>query len=77
MKYTKISDPKILAENYQQGLRVWNKDMSVDPAAIRVVLDESPDPKAKSADPKRFYDNSLIEAVNREYTSKLFPGEVK
>jgi taurine transport system substrate-binding protein len=23
-KYTKISDPKILAENYQQGLRVWN-----------------------------------------------------
>ena len=76
-KYTKISDPKILAENYQQGLRVWNKDMSVDPTAIRVVLDESPDPKAKSADPKRFYDNSLIEAVNREYASKLFPGEVK
>ena len=76
-KYTKISDPKILAENYQQGLRVWNKDMTVDPAAIRVVLEESPDPKAKSADPKRFYDNSLIEAVNREYASKLFPREVK
>ena len=39
-KYTKISDPKILNENYQQGLRVWNKDMTVDPAAIRVVLDD-------------------------------------
>jgi taurine transport system substrate-binding protein len=77
MKYTKISDAKILAENYQQGLRVWNKDMSVDPAAIRVVLDESPDPKAKTADPKRFYDNSLIEAVNRDYASKLFPGDVR
>ena len=76
-KYTKISDPKILNENYQQGLRVWNKDMSVDPAAIRVVLDDSSDPKAKSADPKRFYDNALIEAVNREYTLKLFPGEVR
>jgi len=76
-KYTKISEPKILAENYRQGLRVWNKDMSVDPAAIRVVLDESPDPKAKTADPKRFYDNSLIEAVNRDYTSKLFPGDVR
>jgi len=76
-KYTKISDPKILAENYQQGLRVWNKDMTVDPAAIRVVLDDSSDLKAKSADPKRFYDNSLIEAVNREYASKLFPGEVR
>ena len=76
-KYTKISDPKILNENYQQGLRVWNKDMTVDPAAIRVVLDDSSDSKAKSADPKRFYDNSLIEAVNREYASKLFPGEVR
>jgi len=76
-KYTKITDPKILNENYQQGLRVWNRDMTVDPAAIRVVLDDSSDAKAKSADPKRFYDNSLIQAVNREYASKLFPGEVK
>jgi ABC-type nitrate/sulfonate/bicarbonate transport system substrate-binding protein len=76
-KYTKISDPKILSENYQQGLRVWNKDMTVDPAAIRVVLDDSSDAKAKSADPKRFYDNAIIQTVNRDYASKLFPGEVK
>ena len=76
-KYTKISEPKVLGENYQQGLRVWNKDMTVDPAAIRVVLDDSSDPRAKSADPKRFYDNSLIQVVNREYASKLFSGEVK
>jgi len=76
-KYTKISDSKILNENYQQGLKVWNKDMTVDPAAIRVVLDDSSDPKAKSADPKKFYDNSLIEAVNREYAARLFPGEVR
>jgi taurine transport system substrate-binding protein len=76
-KYTKISDPKILAENYQQGLRVWNRDMTVDPVAIRVVLDDSSDAKAKNADPKRFYDNSLIQAVNRDYAAKLFPGEIK
>lgn len=76
-KYSKISDAKILNENYQQGLRVWNKDMTVDPAAIRVVLEDSSDSKAKSADPKRFYNNSLIEAVNREYAAKLFPGEIK
>ena len=76
-KYSKITDAKLLAENYRQGLRVWNKDMSVDPAAIRVVLEDSPDGKGKGADPKRFYDNSLIQAVNRDYASKLFPGEVK
>lgn len=76
MKYTKIREAKVLTENYQQGMRVWNRDMLVNPAAIRVVLDESPDPKAKTSDPKRFYDNSLIEAVNREYAAKLFPGEI-
>jgi hypothetical protein len=51
--------------------------MTVDPVAIRIVLDDSSDPKAKSADPKRFYDNSLIEAVNREHAAKLFPGELR
>jgi ABC-type nitrate/sulfonate/bicarbonate transport system substrate-binding protein len=76
-KYTKINDPKILHENYQHGLLVWNRDMTVDPAAIRVVLDDSSDPKAKSSDAKRFYDNSLIQQVNREHAAKLFPGEVK
>ena len=76
-KYTKINDVRILSQNYQQGLRVWNRDMTVDPEAIRVVLEQSPDPKAKTADPNRFFDNSLIEAVNREYAFKLFPGEVR
>jgi ABC-type nitrate/sulfonate/bicarbonate transport system substrate-binding protein len=76
-KYTKISDPKMLNDNYQQGLRVWNKNMTVDPAAIHVVLEASSDPRAKSADPQRFYDNALIESVNREYASKLFPAEVR
>lgn len=76
-KYINISDPKILAENYQQGVRVWNKNMTVDPTAIRIVLDDSSDPRAKNGDPKRFYNNSVIEAVNREYASKLFPGEVQ
>ena len=76
-KYSKIIDPKILSANYQQGLRVWNKDMTVDIAAIRVVLEDSSDSRAKTADPNRFFDNSLIQTVNRDYASKLFPGEVK
>ena len=74
---TKISDAKILEESYQQGVKVWNKNMTVDPEAIRVVLEESVHPKAKEADSRRFYDNSLIREVNRDYASKLFPGEVK
>jgi len=76
-KYSKVTDAKILADNYQQGLRVWNKDLTVDPAAIRVVLEDAPDGKGKGADPKRFYDNSFIQAVNRDFGAKLFPGEIK
>lgn len=76
-QYTKISDPKILDEGYQEGLKVWNKDMTVEPEAIRVVLENSTNPKAAEMDPKRFFDNSLIREVNRDYASKLFPGEGK
>lgn len=76
-QYTKISDAKILEEGYQEGLKVWNKDMTVDPEAIRTVLEQSTVPKASDLDPKRFYDNSLIREVNRDYASKLFPGEIK
>jgi NitT/TauT family transport system substrate-binding protein len=76
-KYTKISDPKLLEESYQEGLKVWNKDMTVDGEAVRVVLEHSNNPKAAELDPKRFYDNTLIREVNRDYGSKLFPGHIK
>lgn len=76
-KYTKISDPKLLEESYQEGLKVWNKDMTVDGEAVRVVLEHSNNPKAAELDPKRFYDNTLIREVNRDYGSKLFPGQIK
>jgi ABC-type nitrate/sulfonate/bicarbonate transport system substrate-binding protein len=76
-QYTKITDPKLLEENHQEGVKVWNKDMTVDPNAIKVVLEQSTVPRTAELDLKRFYDNSLIREVNRDYGSKLFPGEVK
>jgi len=75
--YSKLSDAKLLDESYQEGLKVWNKDMTVDASAVRVVLEHSSNPKARDLDPKRFFDNTLIREVNRDYASKLFPGEVK
>jgi len=74
---SKITDQKLLEDSYQEGLKVWNKDMSVDPEAIKVVLEQSTVPKAAELDPKRFFDNTLIREVNRDYASKLFPGAVK
>jgi ABC-type nitrate/sulfonate/bicarbonate transport system substrate-binding protein len=74
---SKITDTKLLEDSYQEGVKVWNKDMSVDPEAIKLVLEQSTIPKAAELDLKRFYDNTLIREVNRDYASKLFPGQMK
>jgi ABC-type nitrate/sulfonate/bicarbonate transport system substrate-binding protein len=74
---SKITDAKLLEDSYREGVKVWNKDMTVDPEAIKLVLEQSTVPKAAELDPKRFYDNTLIREVNRDYASKLFPGQVK
>jgi ABC-type nitrate/sulfonate/bicarbonate transport system substrate-binding protein len=74
---SKITDPKLLVDSFQEGLKSWNKDMTVDPEAIKVVLEQSTVPKATELDPKKFFDNTLIREVNRDYAAKLFPGQVK
>jgi NitT/TauT family transport system substrate-binding protein len=74
---SKITEPKLLEDSYKDGVKVWNKDMTVDPQAIKLVLEQSTIPKAAELDPNRFFDNTLIREVNRDYASKLFPGEVK
>jgi ABC-type nitrate/sulfonate/bicarbonate transport system substrate-binding protein len=74
---SKITDPKLLEDSYKEGVKVWNKDMTVDPQAIKLVLEQSTMPKVAELDPNRFFDNTLIREVNREYASKLFPGELK
>lgn len=74
---SKITDERLLENSYRDGAKVWNKDMTVDPEAIKLVLEQSANPKAASLDPARFFDNSLIREVNRDYASKLFPGQVK
>ncbi len=76
-KYGKVTDQKLLDGDFEEGKKVWNKDMTVNPLAIQVALDASDDPKAKTSKPAEFYDNTVIQQVNREYASKLFPNDVK
>lgn len=75
--YSKITDPKLIDQSYQEGRKVWNKDMTIDPEAIKLVLEQSTVAKAANLDPRRFFDNTLIKEVNRDYASKIFPGQVK
>jgi ABC-type nitrate/sulfonate/bicarbonate transport system substrate-binding protein len=72
-RYSHIDDPALLAADYELGLKTWNKDLTVDRAAIEVVLQNSPLPNARDADPTEFYDNSLIAEVNATYGARLFP----
>ncbi|HLG73495.1 MAG TPA: ABC transporter substrate-binding protein [Chloroflexota bacterium] len=77
MKYNQLTDPKLADGDYEEGLQQWNKDMTVNPEAIQVVLDAIDDPAAKTAKTSDFYDNTAIEQVNKEYGSKLFPNDIK
>ncbi len=76
-KASKITDTKVLDDDYQLGLKLWNRNMAIDQADIQLVLDNIDDPKAKGAKPSEFYDNSLVDAVNKDYAAKLFPNDVK
>ena len=76
-QYTKITDDAVLEDGYQEGFKVWNKDMTVDEDAIKTVLEQSPNPKAAQMDAKEFFDNSIIREVTRSFGAKLFPAEVQ
>src|SRR3990172_10272908 len=65
-QFTKVTDPKLLEDGYKEAMKVWNKDMTVDPEAIKVVLEQSTVPKAAEFDPRRIFDNTLIREVNRD-----------
>jgi ABC-type nitrate/sulfonate/bicarbonate transport system substrate-binding protein len=63
-KYTKSATPQA-EEAYAAMLPVWQKKAvpTVDPAGIAGVLKLTDDPKAKTAKPEQFLDNSIIQAV--------------
>ncbi len=72
-KYARTDDPAFLDQDYEEGRRIWNVDLTVDRGAIEVVLQNSPLPNAREATPDDFYDNSLVRAVNATYAARLFP----
>ncbi len=72
-QYARTDDPVFLDQDYAEGRRIWNVDLTVDRGAIEVVLRNSPLPNAADANPDDFYDNSFVRAVNATYAARLFP----
>jgi hypothetical protein len=68
-----VQKASLLQSDYALAVKVINKNLTVDPASIQVVLNTSTDPAAKTFDVHQLYDNSLIRQINRTYASRLFP----
>jgi len=67
-KYVKIDDARMIDGTYDAFAPYWAMSLAVRPDAIRAqfeYIDEKEFPNAKNADPKEFYDNSFVEALNK------------
>lgn len=67
-KYAKIDDAPMIDGTYDAFEPYWAMSLAVRPEAVRAqfdYLDEKEFPNAKNADPKEFYDNSFVDALNK------------
>ena len=74
-KYTKIKDQAMLDGSLAYGIDFIEKIPLVKSAAFQVTLDDiaKKNPKAKTAKPEQFYDNSLVqELIDEGFFTKLW-----
>ena len=67
-KYVKIDDPKMLDASYDAYASYLETNLAVRDQVIHAELDylnEKEFPRAKSANPKEFFDNSFVENLER------------
>ena len=66
-------DPEMIDDSYQSLADLFLKVPYMPEEAIRTVLSLSDNPRAASADPKDFYDNSLLEELeNSGFVKELY-----
>ncbi len=62
-KYTKITNPKLVEEAYRGFQPSWERIPYVSREAVQNILDVSKDPKARTAKPDEFLDNSFLKEL--------------
>ena len=60
-KYTRVNDDALLQGTFDFYKRFWSTTLRTEEKAIANALRFIEHPKAKGADPKQFYDNSLVD----------------
>jgi sulfonate transport system substrate-binding protein len=77
-KYTRVTDPEVLSESYDEAYQAIDKDGSLTDAGIQAQLADlvKTDPRAKNARPSDFFDASIIDELHKEgFVKALWSGK--
>ncbi|HTN71158.1 MAG TPA: ABC transporter substrate-binding protein [Methylomirabilota bacterium] len=64
-KYTRVEDEAVLQATFEYYKKYFGDTLKVNERSYANLLQLLDHPKAKDADPKRFFDNSLLEQIRR------------
>jgi NitT/TauT family transport system substrate-binding protein len=64
-KYTRVDDDAVLQTTFEYYKKYFGETLKVNERSYANLLQLLDHPKAKDADPKRFFDNSLVEQILR------------
>ena len=65
-KYTRVNDEAVLQGTFDFYKPYWSTTLRIEERAIANALRFLEHPKAKDADPKQFYDNSLVDEAMKQ-----------
>jgi NitT/TauT family transport system substrate-binding protein len=77
-KYTRVTDPEVLSQSYDEAYQAIDKDGALTDAGIQAQLADlvKTDPRAKTARPSDFFDASIIEELHKEgFVKALWSGK--
>jgi NitT/TauT family transport system substrate-binding protein len=77
-KYTRVTDPEVLSESYDEAYQAIDKDGSLTEAGIQSQLADlaKTDPRANNAHPDEFFDSSIIDELHKEgFVKALWSGK--
>lgn len=64
-KYTRVDDDAVLQATFEYYRKYFGDSLKVNEKSYANLLQLLDHPKAKDADPKRFFDNGLVEQIGR------------
>jgi NitT/TauT family transport system substrate-binding protein len=64
-KYTRVEDDAVLQATFEYYKKYFGESLKVNEKSYANLLQLIDNPKAKDADPKQFFDNSLLEQIRR------------